>query len=462
MKPLVDYFRCPEEYVAFDACSALSSSDEFFPFGSDIVCYGKHMEGSALSVADYGADGSADTVVSGKKILLPFDPAQVIDNLRLERYVGCKCDNAHFLSSPLARAYYFVRPFLSIPVRKHVQRLFLRDWSKLQFPNWPVDTTVDKIFHKLVALSLRSRGVNDMPFIWFWPEGASAGVIMTHDVETKAGRDYCASLMDIDERFGVRSSFQIVPELRYEVPADFLRSIRDRGFEINVQDLNHDGLLYRSRDEFLRRVGKINQYGKSYGALGFRSAALYRRQEWYDALDFEYDMSVPNVAHLDPQRGGCCTVMPYFVGNILELPVTTIQDYSLFHVLNTYSLDLWRKQIDIITTHHGLISFIVHPDYVVKGRSLKAYQELLSCLAVLRSDKHLWIASPGEVNRWWRQRAQMKLVKDGDSWRITGEGGERACVAYASAQSGSIRFALSRRAAQAADNGPAGFALQPV
>ncbi len=80
---------------------------------------------------------------------------------------------------------------------------------------------------------------------------------------------------------------------------------------------------------------------------------MYRDQEWFDALEFSYDMSVPNVAHLEPQRGGCCTVMPYFVGDILELPLTTIQDYSLFHILGDYSIDLWKEQIDLILRRTG-------------------------------------------------------------------------------------------------------------
>ena len=60
--------------------------------------------------------------------------------------------------------------------------------------------------------------------------------------------------------------------------------------------------------------------------------------------DFAYDMSVPNVAHLDPQRGGCCTVMPYFIGKILEIPVTDVQDYTLFNILEDFSIELWKKQ----------------------------------------------------------------------------------------------------------------------
>jgi len=70
---------------------------------------------------------------------------------------------------------------------------------------------------------------------------------------------------------------------------------------------------------------------------------MYRNGDWYDVFDFSYDMSVPNVAHLEPLRGGCCTVMPYFIGTILELPLTATQDYSLFHILNDYTLDLGRN-----------------------------------------------------------------------------------------------------------------------
>ena len=29
--------------------------------------------------------------------------------------------------------------------------------------------------------------------------------------------------------------------------------------------------------------------------------------------------------------------MPYFIGHVLELPLTTAQDYTVFHVLGDYS-----------------------------------------------------------------------------------------------------------------------------
>src|SRR6478672_7483347 len=84
-----------------------------------------------------------------------------------------------------------------------------------------------------------------------------------------------------------------LPGKRYPVSETFLEEIQKRGFEINVHDLNHDGHLFSDREEFLRRAERINCYGQRFGALGFRSAGLYRNVDWYDSLDFSYDMSIP-------------------------------------------------------------------------------------------------------------------------------------------------------------------------
>ena len=265
---------------------------------------------------------------------------------------------------------------------------------------------------------------------------------MTHDVETQQGCNFCETVMDMDDSFGIKASFQVIPEQRYSVTPKFLSSIRDRGFEVVVHDLNHDGHLYRNRKQFLDRAAKINSYATAYGAEGFRAASLYRKQLWYEALEFSYDMLVPNVAHLDPQRGGCCTVMPHFLGNILELPVTTTQDYTLYYILNDYSVDLWKRQIELIMGKHGLMSFIVHPDYIVTRRQQSIYEELLSHLVRLKEEKGVWMPTPGEVNRWWRQRAEMKLVEAGRGWQIEGPGKERARIAYASEKDGQLVFTI--------------------
>jgi hypothetical protein len=142
-------------------------------------------------------------------------------------------------------------------------------------------------------------------------------------------------------------------------------------------------------------------------------------------------MSIPNAAHMDPQRGGCCTVLPFYVGKILELPISTTQDYTLFHILGDYTINLWRQQISLVREKHGLISFIIHPDYIVPDAARRVYVELLQYLSELRLKGETWIARPGEVAAWWRLRSELNLVGDRGSWRIEGKGSERARLAYA-------------------------------
>jgi hypothetical protein len=154
-------------------------------------------------------------------------------------------------------------------------------------------------------------------------------------------------------------------------------------------------------------------------------------------------MSVPNVAHLEPQRGGCCTTLPYFIGKILELPLTVTQDYSLFHIIGDYSITLWKRQIDMILKRSGLISFIVHPDYIIERRAQQVYRDLLAHLATIRESAKLWIALPGEVDRWWRNRAEMKLVQQGNIWQIEGPDRERARAAFASLEDGRLVYRLA-------------------
>src|SRR5262249_32295087 len=130
---------------------------------------------------------------------------------------------------------------------------------------------------------------------------------------------------------------------------------------------------------------------------------------------------------------------------ILELPVTATQDYTLFHILNSYSIDLWKRQISLIRERNGLISFIVHPDYIIDEDWRRVYKELLTYLSELRSKNETWIALPAEVNEWWRQRSEMKLAKSGGTWHIEGLGQDRARIAYAILDDeGTLRYEVER------------------
>lgn len=440
--PFLGFYHCPEEFGIFTLAAPLLTGPGYFRFGDNLVCFGQTSSGNCSRSPNNGLFDSLHSVsFSHAGVRLPFDLAEVIDNLRLERYLPSS--SGTLTHGMVQDGYYFLRPLLGVPLRKYLQRLFLRGWDTIPFPHWPVDTTVEQLFERLMTLTLKSQKLESVPFIWFWPEGASSCVVMTHDVEAKAGAAFCSKLMDIDDAWGVKASFQVVPEERYPVTAQFLHSIRQRGFELNVQDLNHDGRLFRNREEFLVRAQAINEYAEDFGSRGFRSAAMYRNPEWYADLDFSYDLSIPNSAHLEPQRGGCCTVFPYFIGKILELPLTTTQDYSLFHILDDYSIDLWKRQISLIQKRHGMISFIIHPDYVIAQRARDTYVALLEHLTRLREEGNVWSAFPGAVDRWWRERSQMRLVAEAGRWMIKGPGSERARVAFATLEGEHLTYTVS-------------------
>jgi hypothetical protein len=440
---LVDYFRCSDQWPLFEKGKELSAEDGYFRF-EGTVCYGR-CAGASPSPRVSGAlpHVSAGHGESGR-LSLPFDLSEVVANLQQERYRKNFHNQLERITATDAarRAYYFLRPFLSVGVRKHLQKIRFSGWETIPFPAWPVDLTVETLMRRALTGALESQGVDRIPFIWFWPDAAESCVLMTHDVEGKAGREFCPQLMDLDDSFGIKASFQVVPEWLSGTSDRFVENLRSRGFEVNIHDLNHDGSLFRDRQEFEHRAAQINRYARELGCLGFRSGAMYREQSWYGAFEISYDMSVPNVAHLEPQRGGCCTVMPYFIRNILELPLTTTQDYSLFHVLNDYSTALWERQIELIRSRHGLISFITHPDYLIEKRARAIYVDLLAHLSRLRSDGNLWVALPAEVDRWWRSRALMTIVPDGKGWRVWGPDSHRARVAYATLENRELVYRL--------------------
>ncbi len=444
-RAFLDHTKCAPASVERLAIAEPAGSDGFFKLGG-MRLYGKNSAGTTTPGPD-GNLASVDSLVArGNGIAtLPFNPSEVIENLRFERYVGAANAQISYITDSQSlsrRIYYALRPLFPVYVRRILQRIALQDWSKISFPSWPIDTTVEDLTNWLWTIALETTGASELPFIWYWPNGAAAAAIMTHDVETGAGQDFCYRMLELEKEYEIKSAFEIIPEVRYEVSDAVLDAIRKAGSEVCVHGLNHDGRLFSTKEIFDSRVGPINAYAKKWGATGFRSPVMYRNLNWYGAFDFSYDMSVPNVAHLDPQRGGCCTIFPYFVGDILELPLTTIQDYPLFNVIRTDAMEMWAKQTQAIVARHGLASFIIHPDYIVEPTRQALYSQLLKMLRSYGDTKNVWLALPGEVDRWWRARNEMNLAQRDGKWFVQGRGSEQASVGYVKLVGGKLNYVL--------------------
>jgi hypothetical protein len=98
----------------------------------------------------------------------------------------------------------------------------------------------------------------------------------------------------------------------------------------------------------------------------------------------------------------------------VELPITLVQDHTLFDILRERTIELWLRKSAWVIANHGLVNVIVHPDYVRDPRRLDRYEELL---AFLTSRPDGWHALPRDAARWWRARAALEVGEDG---RIAG------------------------------------------
>lgn len=143
---LVARFRCPPNLAHFSLSGALSPKPGYFQLGPGVICYGQCSSGTpAKHVTGPLHDACRHVTPNGSSsIPLPFDPLQIIDNLRCARYLA----NSPGGEQPLPanrffrNAYYLLRPLLPVSVRKHLQQLYLRSRDTIPFPKWPVDRTV--------------------------------------------------------------------------------------------------------------------------------------------------------------------------------------------------------------------------------------------------------------------------------------------------------------------------------
>src|SRR6267154_1711896 len=211
-----DYFRCPESTVDFRLTGNLSQGLGYFRFGEDVTCYGQSCVGDRARKYDSPLCDISSAVKFGEHIVeLPFDPDDVTTNLRCESYAGHMGEHKTKLPpNRLFRGiYYLARPHMSVRFRRILQRISLRGQTTKSFPHWPVDRTVDRMFESLMTLAIQSRNNEPVPFIWFWPDGAQAALILTHDVEAEGGKKFCSTLMDLDDEFGFKSSCAAQREL---------------------------------------------------------------------------------------------------------------------------------------------------------------------------------------------------------------------------------------------------------
>jgi hypothetical protein len=174
IETLADYYRLPAETLGGLSLTAAPrpGAEGFFHFGASNVCYGRSSSGTSPDVGGAARFDAIQHLHKGAtSIQLPFDFAEVTENLRLERYRsgGTQGLEALVVSEPVRKLYYWVRSTLPFVVRRQLQKIYFRDWKDLPFPAWPVDFTVDNLHRQVLRLLLETTGIKSFPSSGFGP-----------------------------------------------------------------------------------------------------------------------------------------------------------------------------------------------------------------------------------------------------------------------------------------------------
>jgi len=285
--------------------------------------------------------------------------------------------------------YKLFRPLLPIALRQLLQERI----------NRKIQCKKDFIDDELVKLLRSDKEISDKVYKFKFMDDKDCAVVLTHDVEEQEGFNFIPKVLELEEKYGFKSSWNIVP-YKYKIDNGIIREIRETGNEIGIHGYNHDGKLYYSEKIFNQRVPFINEAIKKYGAVGFRSPMVHRNLEWLQKLNMEYDASCFDYDPFQPFPGGTGSIWPFIAGKFVELPYTLPQDHTIFYVLNQKDISLWKKKINWIIENKGMVLALTHPDYLNSTLHFQMYEELLK---YLKSFQSAWFCLPREISSWWRK-----------------------------------------------------------
>lgn len=300
----------------------------------------------------------------------------------------------------MKRLFYILKPIIPRRLQLFLRRKLVQSKLPLYKDIWPI-----------------VQGSERSPENWKgWPDGKQFALLLTHDVEKKKGYERVLRLMEIEKDLGFISSFYFVPERDYKVERVLLDTLKQNGFEYGVHGLYHDGKLFSSEEEFLKRAVQINRYLKEWGAVGFRAPAMHHNLDWIGTLDIEYDMSTFDTDPFEPQPDGVGTIFPFWVpnkrhkkGGYVEIPYTLPQDFTPLVLLKHKHIKVWKNKLDWIVKNGGMALLNVHPDYInfqneknLEQFPIEFYLELLNYIKNTYSEQY-WLALPNDMAKFWKE-----------------------------------------------------------
>jgi len=298
------------------------------------------------------------------------------------------------------KLYYTLKPLIPRRLQIMIRRRIVAHQEKKYRHIWPIDP-------KSATPPKNWKG---------WPDGKKFALVLSHDVDTQKGHDDVPKLMDIEEKMGFKSSFNFVPE-RYNLSTDLIQEVKDRGFQVCVHGLYHDGKLFSSRKIFNERAKKINNYLKEWGSIGFTSPSMHHELEWMHILKILHSTSTFDTDPFEPQPDSIRTIFPFMVrnsrqvnGGYIELPYTLPQDHLLFIIMKHQDIAVWKRKVDWIAENQGMALLNTHSDYMgfnggklsLEEYSIDYYIDFIEYIRTKYQGQY-WPSLPRDVVSFWIQ-----------------------------------------------------------
>lgn len=324
----------------------------------------------------------------------------IVNNLIYEQY--------YKIRRPLYSRLPFDYTKIPVGLRNSIFNLFMNLKTDPGYPNWPIEKSVELIRHLYIkSISIKLR--KPVPYISLWPKEKRFAILITHDCDTESSFINANKIREIEKRYKVKSSWNILSN-KYRINLTLLKKLKEEGCEIGLHGYNHDNKMpFLRKTKIIRRIESASDLIKKLAIRGFRSPSLLRNKDFLELLSlyFAYDSSTSDTDICSPlgMRNGTCTVFPFFIKNMVEIPITMPQDYRLIRLKKTkYEIfEIWKRKIDFLRKVNGLIVLLTHPDSHIFGNDeyFSVYEKTLKYLTSFNDG---WLTIPSEVEKWWNER----------------------------------------------------------
>jgi len=304
--------------------------------------------------------------------------------------------------------FYFLKPLIPRRLQIYLRSQIVRHRIPVFSDVWPID-----------------KNAGHPPENWTgWPEGKKFAFVLTHDIETEKGLKKYQSIMEMEENFNLRSSFNFVAK-DYHVTEEIRSNLQDRGFEVGLHGLSHNDNPFISKKVFDKQKAEINRIIKEWNCVGFRCPSMLHNLDYVHELNVEYDASTFDTDPFEPQPDGLGTIFPQWIPHdsrktgYVELPYTLPQDFLLFILMKEKKIDIWKRKVDWIVQQGGMVLVNTHPDYMNFNRSqtcrqeypARYYEELLTYIKEKYAGQY-WHALPREAARFWAEKYNKNKTKE--------------------------------------------------